>query len=192
MLHGEINKYMVPPMVEHASALLGDFVILYQEPEFHQRRLAQLEQQALETQDATDAEINVLLAQMLGLRQGMERAHQDKERLQEQVQAVSAREDKAQSELQSSREKVARLTGELTLSRKQAADLEDELACLRKSLRSRPRTESSASGKTEAASCKTLMSSIAQMTIGVTPPLVATSTTHQAAAVLASTTAAAA
>ena len=49
MLHNEIDKYMVPPMVEHASALLGDFVILYQEREFHCRRLAQLEQQALET-----------------------------------------------------------------------------------------------------------------------------------------------
>ncbi len=190
LLHDEINKYMVPPMVEHASALLGDFVVLYQEREFHQWRLAQLEQQALETQDATDAKINVLRAQMSGLHQGMERAHQDKERLQEQVQAVSARDDKAQSELQSSREKVASLTGEMTLSRKQMADLEDELVCLRKSLRSRPRTESSASGKTEAASSKTLTSSIAQMTMGVTPPLVATSTTRQATSALASSTAA--
>ncbi len=51
MLHDEITQYMVPPMVKYVSALLGDFKVLYQEREFHHRRLAQLEQQALETQD---------------------------------------------------------------------------------------------------------------------------------------------
>ncbi len=116
MLHDEINKYMVPPMVEHASALLGDFVVLYHERKFHRRRLAQLEQQALEAQDVMDTETNVLRAQMSGLRQGIERAHQEKEQLKEQVQVIGAREEKAQNELQSSRETVDRLTGEMTLT----------------------------------------------------------------------------
>ncbi len=191
-LHDEIDKYIVPPMVEHASALLGDFVVLYQEREFHHRRLAQLEQQALEAQNASNAETNVLRAQMLGLRQGIECAHQEKEWLEEQVQVIGAREEKAQNELQSSRETVARLTGEMTLSRKQMGDLEDELACIRKSLRSHIRTESSTSGKMEAANSKTLTSSIAQMTIGVAPPLVATSATCQSAATLVPTAVAAA
>ncbi len=193
-LHDEIDKFMVPPMVEHASVLLGDSVVPYQEREFHRRRLAQLEQQALEAQDAMDAETNVMQAQMSGLRQGIKGAHQDKERLEEQVQVIGAREEKAQNELQSSRETVARLTGKMTLSRKQMGDLEGELACIRKSLRSRSRTESSTSGKTEAASSKSLTdgqsltSSIAQMTIRAAPPLVATSVTYQSAATLVPTT----
>ncbi len=109
---------MVPPMVESASALLGDFVTLYQEREFHRKRLAQLEQQALQTHSETDIETNVLRAQMLGLRQGVERAHQVKERLEEQVQPIGAREKKAQDALQASKKNVARLTGKLSLSRK--------------------------------------------------------------------------
>ncbi len=129
---------------------------------------------------------------MSELRQGIERAHQEKERLEERVQMIGAREEKAQKELQTSRETVARLTGEMTLSGKQMADLEDELACIRKSLRSRSRTESSTSGKTEAASFNTLTSSIAQMTIGVAPPLVATAVTSQPSATVVPTTVAAA
>ncbi len=59
-LHDETDKYIPPPMVESASALLGDFVTLYQEREFHRKRLIQLEQQVLEAQSATDVEINIL------------------------------------------------------------------------------------------------------------------------------------
>ncbi len=66
-LYDEVTMYMVPPMVESASALLGDFVALYQEREFHRKRLAHLEQQALKTQSETDIETNILRAQMLGL-----------------------------------------------------------------------------------------------------------------------------
>ncbi len=35
MLHDEITQYIVPPMVIHASALLGDFVVLCQKRQFH-------------------------------------------------------------------------------------------------------------------------------------------------------------
>ncbi len=108
------------------------------------------------------------------------------------MQAIRVREDKAQHELQISKEKVGRLTGAMALSRKQIGDLEDELACIRKTLRSRTRTESSASGKNEAASSKTLTSSIAQMTIGVAPSLVTTCATCQPATTLVSTATAAA
>ena len=59
-LHDEVEEYMVPPMVELASALLGDFVTLYQEREFHRKRLTQLEQQALPPQSETDTETNIL------------------------------------------------------------------------------------------------------------------------------------
>ena len=90
MLHDEINEYMVPPMVKYASALLGDFVVLYQEREFHRRRLALLEQQALETQDQTDAETNILRAQLMGSRQEIEWAHQQNERLEDQMQVVGS------------------------------------------------------------------------------------------------------
>ncbi len=188
MLHDEITQCIVLPMVKYASALLGDFMVLYQEREFHRRRLAQLEQQALEAQDQTDAETNILPVQLAGLHQEIDWAHQQKVRLEDQLQVTGAREEKAQDELQASREKVAKLAGEIALVRKQMGDLEDELARIRKTLRSRPRTESSASGKTEAASSKTLMSSIAQMTIGAAPPLVTTSTACQAAATFSSTT----
>ncbi len=71
-------------------------------------------------------------------------------------------------------------------------DLEDELACIRKTKRSRARTESSTSGKTEAANSKTLTSSIAQMTTGTAPPAMTTSTTRQATATHATNTTAAA
>ena len=96
MLHDKITKYMVPPMVKYASALLGDFMVVYQEREFHRRRLAQLEQQALETQDQTDAKTNILWAQVAGSRQEVEWAHQQKERLEDQLQEVGCREEKAQ------------------------------------------------------------------------------------------------
>ncbi len=72
LLHDEVEKYVVPPMLKYASALLGDFMVLYQEREFHRRRLAQLEQQALETQDHTDAQTNILRAQLVGARQEVE------------------------------------------------------------------------------------------------------------------------
>ncbi len=54
-------------MVESTSALLGDFVTLYQEREFHRKRLTELKQQALQTQSETDIETNILRAQMLGM-----------------------------------------------------------------------------------------------------------------------------
>ncbi len=69
ILHDKVEKYVVPPMLKYASALLGDFMTLYQEREFHCRSLAQLEQQALETKDHTDAETNFLRAQLAGARQ---------------------------------------------------------------------------------------------------------------------------
>ncbi len=59
-LYDEVTKYMAPPMVEEASALLGDFVALYQEREFHRKWLAQLEQQALKTHSETDIKTNIL------------------------------------------------------------------------------------------------------------------------------------
>ncbi len=188
-LHNEVEEYMVPPMVESASALLGHFVTLYQEREFHRKRLTQLEQQALQTQSETDIETNILRAQMLGLRQGVESAHQAKERLEEQVQTISAREEKAQEALQASKEDIAQLTGELSLSRRRVGELERKLSALRKSLRSRSRTDTPASTKTEVVSSKALTVSIAQMTIGVAPPLVATTTTRQSAATPVSATA---
>ncbi len=119
MLRDEITQYMVPLMVKYASALLGDFVVLYQEREFHRRRLAQLEQQALETQDQTDAATNILWAQLSGLRQEIKREHQHRERLEEQVRVTSTREEKAKDELQASQEKVAKLTREMAVFRKQ-------------------------------------------------------------------------
>ncbi len=42
-LYDEVTEYLVPPMVEDASALLGDFVTLYQEREVHRKWLAHLE-----------------------------------------------------------------------------------------------------------------------------------------------------
>ncbi len=51
----------------------------------------------------------------------------DYNRLEEQVQVIGAREEKAQNDLQCSRETVARLTGEMSLSRKRMGDLEAEL-----------------------------------------------------------------
>ena len=75
MLYDEVEQYLAPPMVKHASALLGDFMVLYQEREFHRRRLGQLEQQALGTQNQNDAETQVLRAQLSGARKEVERAY---------------------------------------------------------------------------------------------------------------------
>ncbi len=71
-LYDEVTEYLAPPMVEEASALLGDFVALYQEREVHKKRLARLEQRARMTQSETDIETNILRAQMAGLWQGAE------------------------------------------------------------------------------------------------------------------------
>ncbi len=71
-------------------------------------------------------------------------------------------------------------------------EVEDELAHARMIMRAHNRAESSAPGRVEAASSKTLTSSIAQMTIGTIPPVTTTSTTCQAAATLTTSSAAAA
>ncbi len=76
--YDEVTEYLVPPMVEDASALLGDFVTLYQEREVHKKKLAHLEQQTRMTQSETDIETNILRAQMAGLWQGAECAHQER------------------------------------------------------------------------------------------------------------------
>ncbi len=59
-------------------------------------------------------------------------------------------------------------------------------------MRSRPRAEPSAQGRAGAANSKTLMSSIAQTTIGTVPPVTTTSTTRQAATTHTTNSAAAA
>ncbi len=43
-LHDKVMEYLVPPMLEDASALLGDFVALYQGREVQERQLAYMEQ----------------------------------------------------------------------------------------------------------------------------------------------------
>ncbi len=108
------------------------------------------------------------------------------------VKEIGSWEEKAQKELKISREKAAKLAGEMALIRKHMGDLEDELAHIRKTRWSRARAESLPSGKAETANSKTLTSSIAQMTIGTTPPVMTTPTTRRAAATHATNTAAAA
>ncbi len=165
---------------------------LYQEREFHRRRLAQLEQQALETQNHTDAETNILRAQLAGARQEIDWGHQQRGRLEEQLQEVNSREQKAQQDLHTSREKAAKLAGEMAVLWKHLGALEEELTRFRRTIWSRARAESSAARRAETASSKTLTSSIAQMTLETAPPVTTTPTTRQAAAVHATDTAAAA
>ncbi len=180
LLYKEVEQYLVPPMLKYASALLGDFIVLYQEREFHRRRLAQLDQQAMEAKNQTDAETNILRAQLAGARKEIEWGHQLRERLEDRLKETSSREEKAQQDLQTSQDKAAKLAGEIAAVRKHMGEVEDELGRIRKTMRSLPWAESSAQGRAEAANSKTLTSSIAQMTIGTVPPVTTTSTTRQA------------
>ncbi len=179
-------------MVKDASALLGDFMVLYQEREFHRRRLAQLEQQAMETQNHTDAKTNILQAQLAGARKEIEWGHQLREWLEDKLKEKSSQEEKAQQDLQTSRERAAKLAGEIAAVRKHMREVEDELPRIRRTMRSCTRAKSSAQGRAEAANSKILTSSIAQMTIGTVPPVTTNSTTRQAAATLTTSSAAAA
>ncbi len=72
MLNDEVEEYLVPLMVDHASALLGDFVALYQEREVNRRKTGQLSQQAMEAKDHWDAETNILRAQLAGAQKELE------------------------------------------------------------------------------------------------------------------------
>ncbi len=126
---------------------------------------------------------------MLGLRHDVECAHQTKEWLEEQVQTISAREEKAQGALQVSKEDAAKLSGELSMARKRVGELERNLLALRKMLRSRTRMDTPASTDTEAVSSGTLAVSVAQMTIGVASPMPAMTMTRQSAALPFPTTA---
>ena len=166
LLYDEVEKYLVPPMVDHASALLGDFMTLYQEREVNRRRLAQLDQQALEAKDQRDAETTILRAQLAGARQEIEWGFQWRERLEEMVKEAREQKEKAQRALQSSRDQSTQLAGEMTAVRKRMGEMEDELTRIRRVTRNRSQSESSTQKKAEAASSKTLTSSIAQMTIG--------------------------
>ncbi len=85
LLYDEVEKYLVPSMVDHASALLGDFVALYQEHEVNRRRIAQLNQQAMEAKNHRDAETNILRAQPAGAHKEIEWGFQQRERLEDMV-----------------------------------------------------------------------------------------------------------
>ncbi len=71
-------------------------------------------------------------------------------------------------------------------------EVEDELARLRRVTRARSRSESSTQRRAEAASSKTLTSSIAQMTIGTVPPATTTSISRSATTTLTTSSAVAA
>ncbi len=137
LLYKEVEKYMVPPMLEHASDLLGDFMVLYQEREFHHRRLAQLDQQAMEAKNHTDAETNILRAQLAGAHKEIEWGHQLRERLEERLKETKLREEKAQQALQTSQDRSAQLAGEIAAVRKHMGEVEDELARIRRIMRAR-------------------------------------------------------
>ncbi len=175
LLYDEVEEYLVLPMVDHASALLGDFVALYQEREVNQRRIAQLNQQAMEAKNYRDAETNILRAQLAGARKEIEWGFQKRERLDDVVKETRSREQKAQEALRSSRDRSTQLAGEITAVRKHMGEMEDELERIRRITRTRSRSESSTHRKVEAAGSKTLTSSIAQMTIGTVPPATTTS-----------------
>ena len=194
LLYKEVEQYVaiVPPMLKHASALLGDSIVLYQEREFHCRRLAQLEHQAMETKNRLDAETNILRAQLAGARKEIKWGYQQRELLEDRLKETSSREEKAQQNLHSSRDRSAKLTGEIAALRKQMGEVEDELARIRRITRAHNRAAFSAQGRAEAANSKTLTSSIAQMTIGTVTPATTTSATRQAAATLTTSSAAAA
>ncbi len=127
LLYDEVEKYLVPPMVEHASALLGDFMTLYQEREVNRRRLAQLDQQALEAKGQRDAETTILRAQLAGPRKEIEWGFQRRERLEEMVKEAREQEEKAKQALQSSRDQSTQLVGEMTAVRICMGEMEDEL-----------------------------------------------------------------
>ena len=180
LLYEEVEEYMVPPMSDHASALLGDFMALYQEREVNRGRIAQLDQQAMEAKNYRDAETNILRAQLAGACKEIEWGFQQQERLEDMVKETRSREEKAQEALQSSQDRSTQLAGEITAVRKHMGEMEDELARIRRITRTRSRSESSTHRKMDAAGSKTLMSSIAQMTIGTVPPATTTSVSHPA------------
>ncbi len=192
LLYDEVEEYLVPLMVDHASALLGDFVALYQEREVHRRRLAQLDQQAMEAKDHRDAESNILRAQLAGARREIEWGFQQRERLEDKVKETRSREEKAQQALQSSWDRSAQLAGEIAAVRKSMGEVENELACIRRITQTCSRSESSTHRRAETASSKTLTSSIAQMTIGTATPATTTSTSRPAATTLTTSSAVAA
>ncbi len=181
LLYKEVEKYMVPPMSDHASALLGDFMVLYQEREVHRRRLAQLDQQAMEAKNHRDAETNILWAQLAGARKEIEWGFQQRERLEDMVKETRAREEKAQQALQSSRDRSNQLAGEITAVRRHMGEMEDELTCIRRITQICSRSESSTHRRVETAGSKTLTSSIAQMTIGTVTPATTAPTSCPAA-----------
>ncbi len=102
----------MPPMVDHASAFLGDFMAPYQEREVNRRRLTQLDQQVMETKNCRDAETDILRAQLAGARKEIEWGFQHRERLEDLLKETRSREEKAQQALQSSRDRSTQLAGE--------------------------------------------------------------------------------
>ena len=119
-------------------------MVLYQERELHRRRLAQLDQQAMEAKNHTDAETHILRAQLAGARKEIEWGHQLRERFEDRLKETKLREQEAQQALQASRDRSAQLTGEIAAVRKHMGEVEDELARLQRITRARNRAESSA------------------------------------------------
>ncbi len=78
-------EYLVLPMLEDASALLGDFVTLYQEQEVHRMQFAYMEQRVKMSKGAVEIEANLLLAEVAGLKQGLTQAQREKEQFEQKL-----------------------------------------------------------------------------------------------------------
>ncbi len=102
-------------------------MVLYQEREFHRRRLAQLDQQVMEAKNHRDAETNILRAQLAGARKEIEWGFQQQERFEDLVKETRSREEKAQQALESSRDRSTQLAGEIAAVRKHIEEVEEVL-----------------------------------------------------------------
>ncbi len=133
-------EYLVPHMLEDTSALLGDFVALYQEWDIHKMQLLYLEQRAKLTKGEAEIEANVLRAEVVGLKQGLDRARLEKEWMEQQLDEARDQLEEAQADLQTARSQITKNAGDLTYNRAQVGKLETELAVLREQLESTSRS----------------------------------------------------
>ncbi len=130
-MHDEVMTYLVPHMLEDASALLGDFVVLYQERNIHRMQILTLERRVTRTRSETEVTEAVLHTEVAGVRQELCQAQGEKEQVEQERNEAHGQLEEVQIELCTAQSQLTKATGDLVCRRTRARKLETELAAVR-------------------------------------------------------------
>ncbi len=169
-MHNEAMTYLIPPMLEDASALLGDFVTLYRERDILQMQIISLERRANRTRGETEMTEAVLHAKVAGARQELSQTQLEKDQMERQWNEACNQLEEVQAKLRTAQSQLAKTAGDPTYSQPMVGKLETELVVVLRQLEATLKSPVPAPPGSETVCLKAFVVSISQMTLGTTPP----------------------